>query len=203
MNNYSSLNFKECSYSLGGWPGLTRPPRSSWGEHPDLPRPLPFCPVWGRGTGNWVRGGGARPLSTILGCCCSPPSSPGHRSPPLCSAGSQSAEFCGETEAIFGFWRGCGNHGGLCGCDVRKRSGCTEGEPKAAERFCQKETTAVTKAVAVPFHFPPQKKKAGRGEEQLGEPFVLPRVHPGVPSGAVHPWGAAGQPQAGSSVINN
>lgn len=78
-----------------------------------------------------------------------------------------------------------------------------EGEPKAAERFCQKETTALTKAVAVPFHFPPQKKKAGRGEEQLGEPFVLPRVHPGVPSGAVHPWGAAGQPRAGSSVINN
>lgn len=61
----------------------------------------------------------------------------------------------------------------------------------------------MTKAVAVPFHFPPPKKKAGRGEEQLGEPFVLPHVHPGVPSGAVHPWGAAGQPQAGSSVINN
>lgn len=49
-----------------------------------------------------------------------------------------------------------------------------EGEPKAAERFCQKETTAVTKAVAVPFHFPPQKKKQDGARSSSGNLSSFP-----------------------------
>lgn len=58
------------------------------GEHPDLPQPSPFFPVWGRGTGNWVQGGCPAPrrrfgvllLSSILSGAQEPPCAPqGHK----------------------------------------------------------------------------------------------------------------------------